>query len=59
MAFGCREMCPMNAVADWHLSQVMGERVGPLHTMIGQEAFTHLPAAPGILARHSFLLALH
>jgi len=45
MAFGCREMCPMNAVADWHLSQVMGERVGPLHTMIGQEAFRHLPCS--------------
>jgi hypothetical protein len=42
---------PMNAVPDWHLSQVMGEQVDPLHTMIGQQAFRHLPVAPGTLTR--------
>ncbi len=50
---------PMNAVPDCNLLQVMGEQVDPLHTMIGQEALRHLPAAPGTFTRHSFLLAFH
>lgn len=41
---------PMDAVPDWHLLQVMGEQVDPLHTMIGQEALRHLPAALGTLS---------